>query len=174
MSKRTVMIIGFISTIILVCIGFSYNKIFKSESEVNSQYIALEPNLNKYYDLVSKLVNSVSDTMTYEKKIINSIEDTEAKLKKEDSIDRKVKLNNQLERSMVRILASVDNYPELELNEEIGSTLAEISDTATIILDQKEKYNKKAKKYYNEITKFPINIVAKLFGFNVKTYFDLN
>lgn len=171
MRKKIVAIIVLILVIIIGYLGFYYSKISSLEKDVKKQFSVVESNLSKYYENISNFANLVEEIVP-DKKLVNEvIKSIKNNLNEANTINEKVKKDNKLENDLVRLMVIKDSYTDIELNEQVNAIAEDLVDVQESIHMQKEKYNTKTILYNDFITKFPINITAKLFGFEKHNVF---
>ncbi|MGU8834241.1 LemA family protein [Clostridium perfringens] len=170
-------IIGLISAVVIVggYVGITYNSIMSANEAVESQFATIESKLQRRYDLIPNLVNSVKGTMKQEEKIFSDIAESRAKLAGAKSVEDKITASNEVEKSMSKLtLALVERYPDLKSSENVTKLMDELAGTESRISVERDRYNTSVKNFNKKIKKFPANIVANAFGFEPKTYFEAN
>lgn len=174
-NKLVLSIIGGIVGIVAiagVCIGGTYNSLLTAEENVNGQFANVDTVLQRRYDLIPNLVNTVKGYMNHEEEIFTEIANARAKLSGATSIDDKVEASNEMEGALSRLLVVVENYPTLKANENVTALMDELAGTENRISVERSRYNELVKKYNTKIRKFPKNIIANMFDFEQKSYFE--
>ena len=90
------------------------------------------------------------------------------------SDDEKVKANEQLSKSINKIMALAEAYPDLKANENFLSLQQSLSGIEDEIAQSRKYYNAVVRDYNNKVEMFPSNLVAKLFGYRTRTMFETN
>lgn len=169
-------IIGFsvLGVLILGLIfGFvSYNGLIRAEEQVNAQYAFVESKLQRRYDLIPNLVNAVKGYMSHEEGIFTEIADARSKIGSAQTTGEKFEAGSQLEGALSRLLMITENYPELKADTQVKALMDELAGTENRISVERDRYNEAVKSYNLALRKFPRNIIAKLFGFEPKAYFQ--
>ncbi|MDT1938769.1 MULTISPECIES: LemA family protein [Carnobacterium] len=165
--------IGIVIAVVILVVPFasSYNGLVSSESEVDAQWAKVESKLQRRYDLIPNLVNSVKGSMTQEKEVFGKIADARSKLSNASTTDDKVQANNELDSAVSRLLVVVENYPDLKSDKNVQALMDELAGTENRISTERDRYNDTVKTYNNKVKRFPGSIVAKMSGFDSKTYF---
>jgi len=165
--------------VILVVIGLlvvsifgSYNSLVALDENVNSQWANVESKLQRRFDLIPNLVESVKGAMTQEKEVFSAIADARAKMAGAQGTSEKVEASNELEGALGRLLVVVENYPELKSNQNVTGLMDELAGTENRISTERDRYNEVVNDYNSEIRKFPKNILAGMFGFKERPYFE--
>lgn len=166
-------VIGIVIAVVILVVPFasSYNGLVSAESEVDAQWAKVESKLQRRYDLIPNLVNSVKGSMTQEKEVFGKIADARSKLSNASTTDDKVQANNELDSAVSRLLVVVENYPDLKSDKNVQALMDELAGTENRISTERDRYNDTVKTYNNKVKRFPGSIVAKMSGFDSKTYF---
>ncbi len=173
MKQGTIILI-----VILAIIGIfvfsifgSYNSLVSLDEEVNIQWANVESKLQRRYDLIPNLVESVKGAMAQEQEVFTAIADARAKLAGAGSVSERVDASNELEGALSRLLVVVENYPELKSNQNVTALMDELAGTENRISTERDRYNTVVGNYNAVIRKFPKNILAGMFGFKERPYF---
>ncbi len=165
--------------VILVIVGIfassifgSYNTLVKLDEDVNTQWANVESKLQRRFDLIPNLVESVKGAMAHEKEVFTAIADARARLAGAGSTDERVQASNELEGALARLLVVVENYPELKSNQNVTALMDELSGTENRISTERDRYNEIVRVYNSAIRRFPKNIMAGMFGFEKRPYFE--
>lgn len=150
----------------------SYNSLVSLDEDVNTQWANVESKLQRRYDLIPNLVESVKGAMKQEKEVFTAIADARAKLAGAGTTSEKVEASNELEGALSRLLVVVENYPELKSNQNVTALMDELAGTENRISTERDRYNAVVKEYNRAIRSFPKNILAGMFGFKERPYFE--
>jgi len=168
-------IIGIIAIIILfgaILVG-KYNAMITAEQAINQQQAQVEVELQRRYDLIPNLVESVKGVLTQEQTIFTEIADARTKYgSAETGTTEKVEASNELEGAISRLLVIIENYPDLQSDETVQSLMDELAGTENRIAVERERYNEKVTDYNIMVKTFPNNLIANFFGFTEKPLFD--
>jgi len=166
-----VVILAVIGIIISMFFG-SYNSIVTLDENVNTQWANVESKLQRRFDLIPNLVESVKGVMAQEKEIFTAIADARARMAGAKSLNEKVDASNQLEGALGRLLVVTENYPVLKSNENVTALMDELAGTENRISVERDRYNEEVRQYNSSIRKFPKNLMAGMFGFEKRSYFE--
>lgn len=170
-STMIVVIVGII--LLLGVIGVSsYNGMVSKEENVNSKFSDISVQLERRMDLIPNLVNSVKGYMEHEQEAINSVTNARAELAGANTLEEKATANAKLSTALNNLFVIVENYPELKANTTFIQLQDELAGTENRIATARRDYNDAVKGYNTEIKKFPKNILAGMFGFDEKEYFE--
>lgn len=151
--------------------GVNYNSLVSLSEQVDQQYGVLESKLQRRYDLIPNLENTVKGYLSHEEKVFSDIANARAALTNAGSVQEKIEADNQLESALSRLLVVVENYPELKANKQITALMDELAGTENRISVERDNYNKVVMEYNKKIKSFPSNMIASAFNFTEKKYF---
>ena len=123
-------------------------------------------------DLIPNLVNTVKGYANQEKEIINTVTTAREKLVGANSVTAKAEADQELTNALSRLLVVVENYPELKSSQNFIQLSDELAGTENRIATARRDYNEAVKTYNLKIKKFPSNVMANMFGFGEKQYFE--
>ncbi len=171
--------VAIILILILAVIGIfvfslfgSYNSLVALDEDVNTQWANVESKLQRRYDLIPNLVESVKGEMAQEKEVFTAIADARARLAGAGTTSEKVEASNELEGALSRLLVVAENYPELKTNQNVTALMDELAGTENRISTERDRYNEVVREYNKTIRSFPKNIMAGMFGFGERPYFE--
>ena len=87
-------------------------------------------------------------------------------------MEDRVQAANQVEGALGRLLVIMENYPQLKSVEAVQQAMAELAGTENRVAVERGRFNDKVGEYNTAIIQFPVNILAKMFGFAKKSYFE--
>ena len=161
----------------------SYNGMVNMREEVAAQWSNVENQYQRRLDLIPNLVNTVKGYASHEENTLTDVVNARAKATQMqinlDQLDeaRIKKLNNvqgELSSALSRLLAISENYPDLKANQNFLDLQAQLEGTENRIAVERRKFNDVARSYNAYIQQFPKNILAGMFGFTPKPYFEAN
>ncbi|SHJ71504.1 LemA family protein [Tepidibacter formicigenes] len=150
----------------------SYNGLVNAKEEIDGQWAIIESKLQRRYDLIPNLVETVKGSMKQEKEVFGRIADARAQMAGAKSVEEKVKASNELEGALSRLLVVMENYPQLRSNENVTRLMDELAGTENRISVERDRYNIVVKEYNKKIKSFPKNIIAGILGFDSIPYFE--
>ena len=170
-SKIGLIIIAVIAVIAIILIG-GYNSIISASEEVENKFSTIDTQLQRRADLIPNLVNTVKGYANQEKEIINTVTTAREKLVGANSVTAKAEADQELTNALSRLLVVVENYPELKSSQNFIQLSDELAGTENRIATARRDYNEAVKTYNLKIKKFPSNVMANMFGFGEKQYFE--
>ena len=168
MNKKTSLIGIILGALIIAAlfIGGSYNSLVGSQTKVEQAQSKIDTTLQRRYDLIPNVVNSVKGYMKHESDIFEHIADARAKIgASTTSKAEKENAEGELDSAISRLLVIQENYPQLKADTQVQSLITELEGTENRIFVARNDYNQAATDYNNKVRRFPSNIIANLFGF---------
>ncbi|MCP1144785.1 LemA family protein [Lysinibacillus endophyticus] len=169
-----------ISVIILVAIGIfgiyvfsKYNSIVTSEENISSKWSQVENQLQRRFDLIPNLVNTAKGYAAHEEEIFLKLAEARSEYGSAKSIEDVANANDELSQALSNLFVVVENYPELKSNEQFNMLMTELAGTENRIAVARKDYNEAVQEYNSTIRRFPGSIIANKFGFELKTYFEV-
>lgn len=150
----------------------SYNNLVTLSENADQQWANVETVLQRRYDLIPNLVESVKGAMAQEQEVFGRIADARSSLLNASSVEDKVEASNQLERGIRDLKVVVENYPELRSNESVTRLMDELAGTENRISVERGRYNETVAEYNRKIKRFPTVIIAGMMGFDERAYFE--
>ena len=180
MKRNIIIIIAAIVAIVGYCMS-SYNTLVGQDEAVGTAWSNVENQYQRRVDLIPNLVNTVKGYASHEKETFEAVVSARAKATQttvdiDDLTPEKIaayqKAQGELGSALGRLLAITENYPELKANENFKELQAQLEGTENRISTERHKFNEVAKTYNTSIRRFPKNIIASMFGFEKRPYFE--
>jgi len=172
MNRRTA--VGMLALVIaaLPLTGCSYNRFVGQEEAIKAQWAQVQNQLQRRNDLIPNLVETVKGYASHEEGVFKEIADARSKLLAAKSPEETIQAANQQSAALGRLLAIVENYPQLKANEQFNRLMDELSGTENRIAVERMRYNERIQEYNTSRRRFPANITAGLFGFKEYPFFE--
>jgi LemA protein len=152
--------------------GCSYNKFVGQEEAIKAQWAQVENQLQRRNDLIPNLVETVKGYATHEEGVYKDIADARSRLLAAKSPEETIQAANQQTTALGRLLAVVENYPQLKANEQFNRLMDELSGTENRIAVERMRYNERVQEYNTARRQFPANLTAGIFGFKEHPFFE--
>lgn len=180
LSTSTIVII-----IVVAILGIggcsSYNGLVKGEESVTAAWAQVESQYQRRADLIPNLVATVKGYAEHESSTLQAV--TEARNKAtgitidannmtQEDLNRFQQAQDELGKSLGRLIAVSEAYPDLKANENFKDLQAQLEGTENRISVARQDFNKAAQAYNTSVRSFPKNIFASIFGFEKKAYFQ--
>lgn len=173
------MLLGFVAVTSLSSCG--YNTMVKLDEQVKSQWAQVQNVYQRRADLIPNLVNTVKGAANFEQETLTQVIEARAKATSvnvdpsnltPESIQQFQAAQGGLSQSLGRLLAVVENYPELKANQNFLELQSQLEGTENRITVERQKFNQVTQEYNAKIRSFPNNLTASMFGFENKGYFQ--
>lgn len=161
-----------VAIIIAVTLAGMYNGLVTKSQAIDAQWAQVETQYQRRFDLIPNLVNSVKGIMKQEQTVFDAIAQARTQYGSATTIDAKAAAAGQVETALGRLLAIVENYPELKSSQNVTALMDELSGTENRISVERRRYNDLVREYNTQIKTFPTNMLAGMFGFTEKQYFQ--
>ena len=152
--------------------GCSYNTFVTEEEAIKAQWAQVENQLQRRNDLIPNLVETVKGYAQHEEGVYKDIADARSRLLAAKSPEEEIAAANQQTSALGRLLAIVENYPQLKANEQFNRLMDELSGTENRLAVERMRYNERVQEYDTSRRRFPANLTARAFGFKEYPYFQ--
>lgn len=153
-----VLIIAFISLIIGI-----YNKLILLKNNVDKSFANIDVLLKQRADEIPNLIQVVKESKSYESETLLKLTQLRTDFMQATTIDDKVNISNNLEKTLKSIMAISENYPDLKANNNFRMLQSRVSGIEDMIADRRELYNDSVNLYNIGIQEFPNLMLAKSF-----------
>ena len=177
MKKGTIILIAVIVSILLMggCVGGKYNGFVRQDENVNRAWANVETVLQRRYDLIPNLVNTVKGFAEHEKELLTEVTRLRSQwgaAKASGDTAQSVKTAGMLEGALGRLMVVVEKYPDLKANQNFLALQEELAGTENRISVERRRYNDSVATYNQTIRNFPGNLLANMMGFERKEAFE--
>ena len=173
MPSMTLVIWLIILAGILVLFILMYNKLVNLRNQSENAWSQIDVQLKRRADLIPNLIESVKGYIKHEKEHLQMVTELRSKLVN-GNVHEKAEANNQFSNALKTIFAVSENYPKLKANTNFLNLQEELSATENKISYSRQFYNDSVYGLNTAIESFPSNIMAKLFNFSQKEYFEID
>ena len=180
MKKSTIIII--VVAVLAVVWGITgYNGLVSMDEGVQTKWADVETQYQRRADLIPNLVNTVKGYAAHESETLQAVVEARAKATSmnidpsnmsAEQIANFQKAQDGVSSALGRLLVTVEKYPDLKANENFRELQAQLEGTENRISVARRDYNEAARKYNTTLRSFPKNILAGMFGFEKKAYFE--
>ena len=180
--KKTGIIIAIVVGVVLLWGIGAYNGLVKKQETVTKAWSQVENVYQRRADLVPNLVALVKSYQEYEQGTLIAV--TEARTKKasaatvnmenytESDLQNFQTAQDELGESLNRLIVSIENYPDLKASDNYQALQTQLTGCENRILTERQRFNEAAQVYNASLRKFPNNLIANLFGFEKRPYFE--
>jgi LemA protein len=149
-----------------------YNGLVTKSQAVDAQWSQVETQYQRRYDLIPNLVNSVKGNMKQEQAVFLAIADARTRYGAAQTVNEKAVAAGEVETALGRLLAIMENYPDLKSSQNVTQLMDELAGTENRISVERRRFNDLTREYNVQIKTFPTNMLAGMFGFSEKQYFQ--
>ena len=163
-----------IVVIIAIVLIVIYNQLVTLRQRVQNAWSQIDVQLQRRFDLIPNLVETVKGYMTHEQETLTKVTDLRSSWADAKTVEQKAELEGQLTDTLKTIMAVAENYPNLKADQSFNNLQAELSDTENKISYSRQFYNDTVTMYNTKLETFPSNLVASMFGFKASTLFNVD
>lgn len=150
-----------------------YNSLVTGEEKVEASWVQVENQLQRRFDLIPNLVNTVKGYAAHEKEIFTQIAEARTNYGNANTVEEAADANNEFSSALSRLLVIVENYPTLKADVQFTRLMDELAGTENRLAVARKDYNDTVQQFNNDVRRFPGNIIAGMFGFDKKDYFEI-
>lgn len=158
-----------------------YNGLVKSEENVTKSWANVESQYQRRADLIPNLVSTVKGYASHEEGTLTAVIEARAKATQtvidptnltEENMAKYQAAQSQVTSALSRLLVTVEQYPDLKANQNFLELQAQLEGTENRISVERQRFNVDAQGFNTSVRTFPRNIIASMFGFEKKAYFQ--
>jgi LemA protein len=156
----------------LVVIGM-YNGLVQRRNQVDNAWSQIDVQLKRRHDLIPNLVETAKGYMKHERGTFEAITEARSRAMGAKTVAEAAKAEGQLADALSKFMLVVENYPDLKANQNFLAVQEELTSTENKIAFARQNYNDQVLSFNNQIQMFPSNIVAGMFGFTKREFFEI-
>ncbi|MBC5775786.1 LemA family protein [Pontibacter sp. KCTC 32443] len=158
-----------------------YNEMVAKDENVEAAWANVQNAYQRRADLIPNLVNTVKGAANFEQETLTRVIEARAKATSvnispdnltPENIQRFQQAQGELSGALSRLLVTVEQYPDLKANRNFLELQAQLEGTENRISVERRKFNETVQDYNSYIRSFPRNIIAGMFDFEKKGYFE--
>ena len=182
MKKNTGLIITIVVIVLVALWGIlSYNGLVGMDENVSNQWANVETQYQRRSDLIPNLVNTVKGYAKHESQTLEAVmaarsQATQVKIDPSNCTPQQLaayqKAQGDVTTALGKLLAITENYPDLKANQNFLELQSQLEGTENRINVARKDFNDSAKEYNTSLRRFPRNIIASMFGFEKRNYFE--
>ncbi|MBZ9572529.1 LemA family protein [Patescibacteria group bacterium] len=162
-----------ILAIIIFWLISTYNRLITFRNRAKEAWADIDVQLRRRYDLIPNLVETVKGYAAHEKEVFEKVTEARTRAMGAKAMKEKGEAENYLSQTLKTLFAVAENYPQLRASENFLELQREIRDTEDKIQAARRFYNTNVRDLNIKIESFPSNIVAKIFNFERKEFFEI-
>jgi LemA protein len=170
-----VIVLIVVVVVIVAVLAGMYNGLVKRRNQVDNSWSQIDVQLKRRHDLIPNLVEAVKDYMSYEQETLTNV--TKARAAAIDAGKQGpqavAEAENALTGTLKSLFAVAENYPDLKANQNVMQLQEELTSTENKIAFARQFYNDSVLTYNNKIQMFPSNLIAGMFNFTTRQFFEV-
>ena len=183
MMNRTKLMLIIVTAVVAIAVLWvinSYNRMVTAEEAVTTEWANVESQYQRRADLIPNLVSTVKGYATHESETLEAVVNARAKATQttldinnfsREEFEKYQAAQGELNSALGRLMMITENYPDLKANQNFRDLQEQLEGTENRIQVTRQAYNNKARAYNTMIRRFPNNILSRMFGFEIVTYF---
>ncbi|MEM4261565.1 MAG: LemA family protein [Candidatus Diapherotrites archaeon] len=171
----TLILIGLaiILAIAIVWAILAYNGFVTLRNQIENSWSQIDVQLKRRYDLVPNLVETVKGYAKYEKETFEKVVEARNKIMTANNPKQRAEAENMLTGALKSIFALSEDYPKLQANQNFLMLQEELAGIESKIAYARQFYNDMVLKYNTKTQVLPDSIIANIFGFRPRDYFEI-
>ncbi len=165
-------ILGVVGFLLILLISI-YNRLIVLRNRVENAWAQIDVQLKRRYDLIPNLVETVKGYAVHERELFDKIAKYRAQMLGAKTPGEAAEANEGLTGALKTLFAVAENYPDLKANQNFLMLQEELSGTESKIAYARQFYNDSVMIYNQSLEVFPNNIVAGIFNFRSREYFEV-
>lgn len=161
-----------LAVLLAATIAFLYNRLVRDRNRVDGAWSDIDVQLQRRHDLVPRLVDAVDRYADYERATIEAITALRAEAMQTNSVEKLGETEKDLSRGMLRLVALAEQYPDLKASENFLALQRELVETEDYLQFARRYYNGAVRELNTRVESVPGNLVAAMFGFDSREYFQ--
>jgi len=159
--------------LLIIFVIAAYNALIRLRNQVDNSWSQIDVQLKRRHDLIPNLVETAKGYMKHERGTFEAITKARSQAMGAKSVSEASKAEGVLGEALSKFMLVVENYPDLKANQNFLSVQEELTSTENKISFARQSYNDQVLFFNNKIQMFPSNIVANVFNFGKRDFFEL-
>lgn len=165
----TVIVVGLVVGLIL-----TYNGLVRLKVRVDEAWSDITVQMKRRADLIPNIINTVKGYAAHEQGVFDLVTKARTSVVNASSVKETAAAENEFQGALKSLFAVAENYPDLKANQNFLQLQQELVDTEDKIQAARRFYNGGVRDLNTKIEMFPSNIIARLFGFIQREFFEVN
>ena len=162
---------------ILVVLGLFvvalYNRLVRLRNQAEEAWAQIDVQLRRRHDLIPNLVETVKGYAEHERGVFEAVTEARSRAVAAGSVGEQAQAEAGLTGALRSLFAVAENYPQLQADENFRELQAELARTEDLLAGSRQRYNAAVRDYDTAREVFPTNIVAGMFNFEEREYFEV-
>jgi len=164
--------VGIIFVVLGIWVASGYNRLVGLEQSIDGQWAQVESVYQRRLDLIGNVVQTVQGIAIQEQEVFGRLAEARTRYAGATGANQQVTAASEIESAFARLLVVVENYPQLRSSDSFRDLTVELSGSENRIQVERQRYNSIVRDYNIAIRRFPTNILAGIFGFEPRTFFE--
>jgi len=166
-------VVAVIVVLLVIFVIGVYNALIRLRNQVDNSWSQIDVQLKRRHDLIPNLVETAKGYMTHERGTFEAITKARSQAMGAKNVAEASKAEGALGEALSRFMLVVENYPDLKANQNFLAVQEELTSTENKISFARQSYNDQVLFFNNKIQVFPSNIVANMFKFGKRDFFEI-
>lgn len=153
-------------------VAILYNRLVRERNRVDSAWSDIDVQLQRRHDLIPQLVTAVDQYADYEKATLEAVTSLRTTAMELRGVAQRGEVENQLMSGITRLFALAEKYPDLKASENFLKLQQDLIETENYLQFARRYYNGSVRQYNTSIESVPINVVAGIFKFSAREFFQ--
>jgi LemA protein len=149
-----------------------YNRLVRLRNRCENAWAQVDVQLRRRYDLIPNLVEAVKGYASHERATFEEVTQARTAAQQAQGVEEQAQAENVLTAALGRLFAVAEAYPELRATENFQQLQAQLAEVEQNIVISRQVYNDAVLSYENALETVPTNIVAGMFNFQPRAYFE--
>jgi LemA protein len=169
------LVIAIVVIVVLLLLGLIalYNRLVRLRNRTDNAWAQVDVQLKRRYDLIPNLVETVKGYAAHERQTFEDVVKARAAAQDAKGVEEQAQAENMLTGALRKLFALAEAYPQLQASEGFRQLQAQLAETEDKIGVARQIYNDTTLTFNNAVQTVPTNIVAGLFGFSTRAYFEV-
>jgi LemA protein len=168
-----VIVVVVILVVLVAILVALYNRLVRLRNRAENAWAQVDVQLRRRYDLIPNLVETVKGYAAHERQTFEEVTRARTAAQQAQNVQQQAEAENMLTQAIGRLFAVAEQYPELRATENFQQLQAQLAETEQKIAVSRQVYNDAVLTYDNALQTVPTNIVAGLFNFEPREYFEV-
>jgi len=166
-----IVIVAVVVLLLLVLVGM-FNKLVRLRNRAQNAWAQVDVQLRKRYDLIPNLVETVKGYAAHERETFEAVTQARTAAQQAQGVQQQAQAENMLTAALGRLFAVAEAYPQLRATENFQQLQAQLTDIESQIAIARQVYNDTVLSYDNALQTVPTNVIAGMFNFQPREYFQ--
>jgi LemA protein len=165
-------VVGVLVVLLILVFILSYNGLVRLRNRIDNAWSQIDVQLKRRYDLIPNLVETVKGYAAHERQTLESVTQARANAINAQGPQQQAEAENVLSGALKSLFAVAEAYPDLKANQNFLSLQEELTSTEDRVAYARQFYNDSVLSYNNKLQTFPRNVIAGMFNFEKREYFE--